>query len=111
VDQPAVQANFERYGLMDEQVRFLKGWFKDTLPNAPIQRLAVVRLDGDMYESTMDGLTCLYPKLSPGGYLIADDYGAVRGCRQAVEDYRQTQGITDPIQPIDGMGIFWQRSV
>ena len=110
VDQPAVQANFERYGLMDEQVRFLKGWFKDTLPNAPIQRLAVVRLDGDMYESTMDGLTCLYPKLSPGGYLIVDDYGALRRCRQAVGDYRQAQGITDPIQPIDGIGVFWQRS-
>lgn len=105
-----VKMFFERYGLLDDQVRFLKGWFKDTLPTAPIQKLAVARLDGDMYESTMDGLTNLYPKLSVGGYLIVDDYGAVRGCKQAVEDYRQAQGITEPIQPIDGMGVFWQRS-
>ncbi len=68
-----VKANFEKYGLLDKQVQFLKGWFKNTLPVAPITRLAVVRLDGDLYESTMDGLTNLYPKLSVGGYLIVDD--------------------------------------
>jgi len=105
-----VKANFERYGLLDDQVRFLKGWFKDTLPTAPIPCLAVARLDGDMYESTMDGLKHTYPKLSVGGYLIVDDYGVVRGCKQAVDDYRQAHGITEPIQPIDGWGVFWRRS-
>jgi SAM-dependent methyltransferase len=49
-----VQSNFSKYGLLDEQVRFLKGWFKDTLPIAPIEQLAILRLDGDWYESTMD---------------------------------------------------------
>jgi O-methyltransferase len=72
-----VQANFARYGLLDERVRFLPGWFKDTLPSAPIERLAVLRLDGDMYGSTMEALEALYPKLSPGGYVIVDDYGAI----------------------------------
>lgn len=105
-----VQSNFSRYGLLDDQVCFLKGWFKDTLPAAPCKRLAVVRLDGDMYESTMDGLTHLYPRLAAGGYLIVDDFGAVPGCRQAVEDYRRDQVIREPIQPIDGLGVFWQRS-
>lgn len=105
-----VKSNFERYGLLDEQVRFLKGWFKDTLPGAPISKLAVVRLDGDMYESTMDGFESLYPKLSVGGYLIVDDYGAVPACKQAVEDYRNKHGITDPIQVIDWGGVYWQRS-
>src|SRR5262245_31896942 len=71
-----VRANFGRYGLLDDQVRFLPGWFKDTLPSAPIEKLAVARLDGDMYESTMDALEALYPKLEPGGFLIMDDYGA-----------------------------------
>lgn len=104
-----VQENFRRYGLLDDQVRFLKGWFKDTLPSAPIQELAVARLDGDMYESTMDGLTSLYPKLSPGGFLIVDDYNSVPGCRQAVTDYRQKHGITDPIETIDFGGVFWKR--
>ncbi len=105
-----VQANFARYGLLDEHVRFLKGWFKETLPGAPIEQLAVLRLDGDMYESTMDALVSLYPKLSSGGYLIVDDYGSVLGCRQAIHDYRAAQGIQDEIMPIDGLGVYWQRS-
>jgi O-methyltransferase len=104
-----VRANFARYGLLDDQVRFLHGWFRDTLPSAPVSALSVVRLDGDMYESTMDGLTNLYPKLSPGGYLIVDDYGAIEGCRKAVEDYRRANGILEPIQSIDWTGAFWRR--
>ncbi len=105
-----MKANFERYGLLDDQVRFLKGWFRETLPKAPIERLAIVRLDGDMYESTLDGLVNLYPKLSVGGYLIVDDYGAVSGCRQAVLDYRERLGITDEIIPTDWTAVYWRRS-
>lgn len=105
-----VQDNFDRYGLLDGQVRFLKGLFRDTLPTAPVEELAVVRLDGDWYESTMDGLTNLYPKLSVGGYLIVDDYGAVPACRQAVYDYRESQGITEEIRSVDWTGVYWQRA-
>ncbi|MGD9951836.1 MAG: TylF/MycF family methyltransferase [Burkholderiales bacterium] len=105
-----VQENFRRYGLLDDQVKFLKGWFRDTLPTAPIERLAVMRLDGDMYESTMDALTHLYPRLSRGGYAIIDDYGDVPACRQAVSDYRASCGIDDVIVPIDETGVFWQKS-
>jgi hypothetical protein len=105
-----VKSNFERYGLLDERVHFLKGWFRDTLPEAPIEKLAVVRLDGDMYESTMDALVNLYPKLSVGGYLIVDDYGVLLPCRQAVHDYREAHGISEGIQPIDWTGVFWRRA-
>jgi O-methyltransferase len=105
-----VQDNFARYDLLDDRVRFLKGWFKDTLATAPIDRLALLRLDGDMYESTMDALTPLYPKLSRGGYVIVDDYHVVAGCKQAVEDYRAAHAITDPLREIDGVGVYWQRS-
>lgn len=108
VDIDTVRKTFERYGLMDDQVRLLKGWFKDTLPTAPIGSLAVARLDGDLYESTMDSLTHLYPKLSPGGYLIVDDYG-LRMCQQAVDDYRAAHDITEPIQIIDWTGVYWQK--
>jgi hypothetical protein len=104
-----VQNNFRRYGLLDDQVRFLKGWFRDTLPSAPIRRLAVLRLDGDLYESTIDALTHLYPKLVRGGYAIIDDFGDVPACRQAVMDYRATQGITEEIIPIDWSGAFWRK--
>jgi O-methyltransferase len=105
-----VQANFQLYGLLDEQVHFLKGWFRDTLPSAPIGRLAILRLDGDMYESTMDALVHLYPKLSVGGYVIVDDYGYIESCRRAVRDYRDAHGITDEIHPVDWTGVWWQRS-
>lgn len=105
-----VRSNFAQYGLLDDNVQFLKGWFKDTLPSAPIERLAVARLDGDMYESTMDALVNLYPKLSPGGYLIVDDYGAIPACKQAVTEYRAQHGIVDAIKPIDWTGAFWQKS-
>ena len=105
-----VKKNFEAFGLLDNQVKFLKGWFKDTLPTAPIGKLAVARLDGDMYESTMDALVSLYPKLSVGGYLIVDDYGAVEACKKAIHDFRDKHGIKDPIRQIDIAGVFWQKS-
>lgn len=105
-----VRENFKRYGLLDEQVKFLVGWFKDTLPTAPIDRLAVLRLDGDMYESTVDALNALYPRLSDGGFCIVDDYGAVEGCRRAVENYRSEHGIHDPIIKIDLTGVFWRKN-
>lgn len=104
-----VRENFERYGLLDDQVRFLPGWFKDTLPTAPIDRLAVLRLDGDLYESTMDALRNLYPKLSPGGFVIVDDY-CIKACEQAVTEFRDEHGIDDPITVIDECGVFWRRS-
>lgn len=104
-----VRANFARYGLLDDQVQFLHGWFKDTLPTAPIERLAVIRLDGDLYESTMDALVALYPKLSVGGYIVIDDYNNIRACRRAVSDYRVDHGIGEEIRRVDWNGAFWQR--
>lgn len=111
ISQERVQANFERFGLLDERVRFLKGWFSETLPTAPIEQIAVLRLDGDMYESTMDGLVNLYPKVSVGGYVIIDDYGYIASCKQAVDDYRLLCGIRDEIIPVDWTGVYWRRTV
>lgn len=110
ISEEQVRAYFEKYDLLDEQVRFLKGWFKDTLPNAPIERLAVLRLDGDMYASTIQAFDALYDKLSPGGYLIVDDYGAVPACKQATAEFRAAHGIQDEIIPIDWTGVYWKKS-
>lgn len=104
-----VKYNFEKFGLLDGNVKFLKGWFKDTLPSAPIDKLALLRLDGDMYESTMDGLVNLYPKLSKGGYIIIDDWGAVKGCQLAVKDFRSKHNITEEIIQIDWTGVYWKK--
>jgi len=103
-----VRNNFARYKLFDEQVQFVEGWFNETLPTLADRSWAVVRLDGDLYESTMDGLTNLYPRLSPGGFLIVDDYGW-ENCRRAVEDFRTEHGVTEPIEEIDWVGAFWRK--
>jgi hypothetical protein len=103
-----VRDNFARYGLLDDQVRFLEGLFRDTLPGVRDHGWALVRLDGDLYESTMDGLTNLYPGLAVGGFMIIDDYGW-DNCRQAVEDFRHEHGISEPIERIDWVGAYWRR--
>ena len=105
-----VRANFERYDLLDDRVRFLEGWFADTLAGAPIEQLAVLRLDGDLYESTMDALVPLYDKVAPGGFVIVDDYGAWEPCRKAVHDFRDRHGITDEIVEVDWTGVYWRKS-
>jgi hypothetical protein len=104
-----VRENFRRLGLLDDQVVFLEGWFKDTLPDIETERLALIRLDGDLYESTMDALINLYPKLSQRGYVIIDDM-CLEGCVKAVEDFRASAEITDQIVPIDWTGIYWQKT-
>jgi O-methyltransferase len=109
VSEAEVRANFERYGLLDEQVRFLPGWFKDTLHDAPIDRIAVLRLDGDLYESTIQALDALYPRLSPGGFCIIDDYHALKPCEQAVTDYRAKHGVSGDIVDIDGSAVLWRK--
>ena len=101
--------NFERYGLLDDQVRFLKGWFKDTFPTAPIEKLAVLRLDGDLYASTMDSLVPLYPKVASGGYVIVDDYKIIPACRKAVDDYRAKHAITAPLVDVDWNAVYWRK--
>jgi len=107
-----VRRNFEAYGMLDDQVKFLKGWFKDTLPTAPIKSIAVLRLDGDYYESTRDALTNLYDKVSAGGYVIIDDYGedSWTHCRQAVDEFRQERGIADPMVRVDKPCSFWRKA-
>lgn len=109
VSREAVEKNFRSYNLLDGQVHFLEGWFKDTLPSAPIDHLAILRLDGDMYESTIQALEALYSKLSFGGFVIIDDY-FLGPCRQAVADFRSRNCINDTIIDIDGMGAFWRKS-
>ncbi len=105
-----VKSNFARYGLLDAQVVFVKGFFSETLPALDAGPFALVRLDGDMYESTYVALNSLYPKLSIGGFVIVDDYGAVEQCRDAVTDFRTKFGIEDAIQQIDATGVWWQKS-
>ena len=100
---------FRKYDLLDEQVKFLKGWFRDTLHTAPIERLAMLRLDGDLYESTIEALKALYRKVSDGGFVIVDDYHSCPPCKRAVEDFRSAHHITDALIQIDNQSVFWRK--
>jgi O-methyltransferase len=104
-----VRTNFARYGLLDDQVVFLKGFFCDTLPAAPISRLSILRVDADMYASTMDVLRNLYPVLSPGGYAIFDDYLNLPDCRRAIDEFRLANGVTEQICRIDERAVYWRK--
>lgn len=108
ISEDQVRHAFQRYNLLDDRVKFVKGFFKDTLHKLPAKQIAVLRLDGDMYESTMDALTALYDKVPAGGYVIVDDYGAVAGCKKAIEDFRAQRGITAELVEIDWSGVYWQ---
>lgn len=104
-----VKKNFEKYNSLDENVIFLKGWFKDTLPTLDEnQKFSIIRLDGDMYESTMDALQNLYSKLMSGGYVIIDDF-CLKSCVEATNDFRRMNNINEPINTVDFTGVFWQK--
>ena len=102
-----VQANFARYGLLDDNVIFLKGFFETTLPNLK-DTFVVVRMDGDLYQSTWETLDNLYPQISPGGSIICDDY-CLATAREACHDYREKHKITSEIHVIDDCGVWWRK--
>lgn len=92
----AVQANMKQWGVPDELLVYHRGWFEycgtfrytvgGVKIGADFGKIALLRLDLDLYEGTMAALDLFYPLLSPGGFCIIDDY-ALDGCRQAVNEY------------------------
>ncbi|OGR26729.1 MAG: hypothetical protein A2X83_13045 [Desulfuromonadales bacterium GWD2_54_10] len=109
VDMEDVKELFDRYDLLDDNVKFIKGWFRDTLHNVPIDKLAILRLDGDLYESTMDALNPLYDKVSQGGFIIVDDYYSCPPCERAISDFRKNHGIKEKIVQIDNQSVYWRK--
>ena len=106
VSQKTVEDNFIKYELLDEQVRFVKGYFEDTLWDIPAEKFCLLRLDGDMYSSTIISLEALYPRLSQGGYVVIDDFG-LAPCAEAVNDFRKANNINSKIIDVDGSGAYW----
>ncbi len=104
-----VKENFARFGLLDDQVVFLKGWFRDTMKDVPSRQIAVLRLDGDMYESTIDPLNHLFDRVSSGGYVIVDDYRVVPASKEALHDFLDVRGLKPEINEIDGVGVYFRK--
>jgi O-methyltransferase len=101
--------NFEKYGLMSDSVRILKGWFDETLPRARIDKLSLIRVDADWYESTWTVLDVLYDKVESGGYVIIDDYGLPIGARRAVDQFRKLRQIESPLVWVNDQTVFWRK--
>jgi hypothetical protein len=109
ISEETVRQNFAAYGLLDEQVIFLRGLFSDTLPRLSNKCFALIRLDGDMYGSTMSALADLYDRVSPSGFVIIDDYGGLRNCAKAVHDFLDQHGLRVNIVPIDESCVWWRK--
>lgn len=106
-----VMEAFARYGLLFENLIFLRGWFRNTLPKAPVEKLALLRLDGDLYESTKDALENMYDKVVPGGFIIIDDYNVFEPCKRAVNEFREKRGIRDVLVTIDPSSVYWRKGI
>jgi O-methyltransferase len=94
-----------------ERLHVCAGWFEDTLPvhASEIGPIALLYCDGDWYDSVMLTLESLYPHVSPGGWIVIDDYGAVPGAGKATRDFRARVGDSAPLVEIDQTGRYWQK--
>ena len=102
-----VKLNIARLGLLDDKIRFVVGFFADSLKELSNERFALIRLDSDSYDSVETSLEYLYPLLSKGGVVILDDWH-LDGCKAAVADYRARHGIDDKIYVFDG-NAYWTK--
>ncbi len=96
-----------RFGLLDDKIEFIVGFFENSLKSLEGKRFAVVRLDSDSYDSVETSLEYLYPLVSRGGFVIIDDWH-LPGCRMAVTNYRSQLGITDEIHEWGG-NAYWVK--
>lgn len=106
-----VAENFLKLNLLDSKVIFVKGFFKDTMPilRDKIESLAIMRLDGDMYQSTVDVLYNLYNKLNVGGYVIIDDWFGFPA-KDACEDFFKVHKFSPKIVPVDTHAAYFKKT-
>lgn len=103
----SVKENFERYSVDTRNVDFLEGWFEETLPTVAGRKIAILRLDGDMYSSTTHALDALFDSVSPGGFVIIDDY-ALDGAKSALHDFLASRELAPNLMPIDRTAVYFR---
>lgn len=106
---PRVKRLFAQIGLPEARTHIVPGWFKDTLPVSSIRQIALLHLDADLYDSVKLSLECFYDRLSPGGYVVLDDYGFWPGCRTAVDEFLQSRGLQVKLYVSDDTGRWFQK--
>ncbi len=105
-----VEQNLRSTGLPASQIKYVVGKVEDTIPQTMPEKISLLRLDTDWYESTQHELQHLYPRLVNGGVLIIDDYGFWKGSRKAVDEYFASLGILPLLQRIDDTGRMFVKA-
>jgi len=106
ISMEEVKNNFNEFNLLDDNIKFIKGYFQNSLKNTSVESLSLLRVDADMYSGTYSVLENLYDKVNKGGFIIIDDY--IHGpCRNAVTNFRNKNNITSEIKKIDHTGVYW----
>jgi cephalosporin hydroxylase len=108
-DLNTVREAFARFGLLDGRVVFLQGPSSRTLSEAPIEKVALVRIDGHDPEEIEATLEAVYDKVTLGGFVVVDDYGAPE-CQAAVDRFRSERGVIDRLERIDWSGAWWRKT-
>jgi cephalosporin hydroxylase len=103
-----VRDGFHRFDLLDERVNFLQGPFADTLADAPIENVSLLRIGGDLDGAIGDVLEALYDRVTLGGFIVVDQH-ANPTIHQAVDEFRRRRGIDDPMERTDWAGAFWRK--
>ncbi|MFC2007780.1 TylF/MycF/NovP-related O-methyltransferase [Chloroflexota bacterium] len=103
---------FSKLGLNRDNVYMERGWFQDTLPKCKdkIGAIAILRIDGDWYESTKCCLDNLYDNVVTGGYIIIDDYWSVTGCKKATDDFLKKRELNMNLTFDDRGGVYFIKS-
>ncbi len=103
-----VRELFRRYELLDDQVRFIEGWFGESLAKQPPAPLALLHIDADLYLSTRDVLENCHDRVSSGGFVIVDDYGILPPCREAVDEFLAQAGLGVQLQTVGKHAVCWR---
>jgi O-methyltransferase len=111
VSTDEVAKNFQRVSLLSPQVVFVKGFFNNTMPPLKkyVQKLSILRLDGDMYQSTADVLYHFYENVAIGGYIIIDDWRL--DAKKACWDFFRHHKFLPNIQRPDPVSAFWKKTI
>lgn len=107
------QKTLSRFYVQGNWVNLVPGYFEDTLHKyvQKISPIAILRLDNDWYKSTKYCLECLYDEVVPNGVIIIDDYNKFKGCRKAVDEFREKRNIQSPLITTESRSeVYWYKT-
>jgi hypothetical protein len=112
ISRAEFEKNVRRYGLLGPRLHVLEGWFSESIPAAPIEKVSLIRIDVDGYEGVRDTLKLLYPKLSLSGYVLIDDIRQP-GAKRAVDEFFAESGLSEEILQVpqaDPRAVYWRKT-